>query len=97
VAADGPGQTSGGDSKHHVDQGFMDSPVLGLRTPTAGVGENSISKIGQHLNTRPSCILDAEHDRAPLRFSGLHLGGQQGRYLISCTWLKEKNPIASVK
>jgi hypothetical protein len=72
VAADGPGQTSGGDSKHHVDQGFMDSPVLGLRTPTAGVGENSISKIGQHLNTPPSCILDAEHDRAPLRFRRLN-------------------------
>jgi hypothetical protein len=50
----------------------MDSPVSGMRTPTAGGGENSISEIGQLLNTPPSCNLDAEHDDAPLRFRRLN-------------------------
>jgi hypothetical protein len=72
VVADGPGQTSGGDSEHHVDQGYMDSLASGLRTPAAGGGENFISESGHHLNTPPSCNLDAEHDVAPLRFRRLH-------------------------
>jgi hypothetical protein len=65
-------QASRGDSEHHVDQGYMDSPVLGLRTPVTGGRGNSVSEIEQHLHTPPSCNLDAEHDDAPLRFRRLN-------------------------
>jgi hypothetical protein len=68
VDADDPRQTSRGDSEHHVDQGYMDSPVSDLRTPATSGGGNSISKIEQHMHTPPSCNLDAEHDNAPLIF-----------------------------
>jgi hypothetical protein len=61
-----------GEAVNHVDQGYMESPVSGLRTPAVGGGRNSISEIEQHLHTPPSCNLDVEHDDAPLRFRRLN-------------------------
>jgi hypothetical protein len=70
--ADDSGQSTRGVSKQHVDQGYMDTPVTGLRTPSDGGGDRSIPETEQQPKTPPSCNLDAEHDDAPLRFRNLH-------------------------